>query len=146
VQRHLPILIGGGGEKVTLKLVAKYGDACNVGGGVGTVRRKEAILRRHCDEVGRDEREIERTAGIGVVLIRDSREEARRLFEEQFARNRIGRLWEDQPVGTPEDVIEKLAPYPEIGYRHLIAGFPATYDEESMTRLITEVKPALEKS
>jgi len=145
VQPHLPILIGGGGEKVTLRLVAKYGDACNLGGGLESVRRKEAILRRHCDEVGRDEREIERTTGIGVVVIRDSREEARRLFEEQFARNRIGRLWEDQPVGTPEDVIEKLAPYLGIGYRHLIAGFPATYDEESMTRLITEVKPALEK-
>ena len=145
IQRHLPILIGGGGEKVTLRLVAKYGDACNIGGSLETVRRKEAILRRHCEEVGRDEREIERTSGIGVVVIRDSREEARRLFEEQFARNRIGRLWEDQPVGTPEDVIEHLAPYPEIGYRHLIAGFPATYDEESMTRLITEVKPALDR-
>jgi alkanesulfonate monooxygenase SsuD/methylene tetrahydromethanopterin reductase-like flavin-dependent oxidoreductase (luciferase family) len=144
VQAHLPILIGGGGEKVTLKLVAKYGDACNVGGGVATVRRKEAILRRHCEELGRDEREIERTTGIGVVVIRDSREEARRLFEEQFDRNRIGRRWEDQPVGTPEDVAEQLAPYLEIGYRHLIAGFPATYDEESMTRLISEVKPALE--
>ncbi len=145
VQAHLPILIGGGGEKVTLRLVAKYGDACNLGGSLETVRRKEAILRRHCEEVGRDEREIERTTGIGVVVIRDSREEARRLFEEQFARNRIGRLWEDQPVGTPEDVVERLAPYLEIGYRHLIAGFPATYDEESMTRLITEVKPALQK-
>lgn len=145
VQEHLPILIGGGGEKVTLKLVATYGDACNVGGGVATVRRKEAILRRHCEEVGRDEREIERTAGIGVVVIRDSREEARRIFLEQFARNRIARPWENQPVGTPEDVAELLAPYLEIGYRHLIAGFPATYDEESMTRLITEVKPALDR-
>jgi F420-dependent oxidoreductase-like protein len=144
VQAHLPILIGGGGEKVTLRLVAKYGDACNLGGSLETVRRKEAILRHHCEEVGRDEREIERTTNLGVVVIRDSREEARRLFEEQFARNRIGRLWEDQPVGTPEDVVERLAPYLEIGYRHLIAGFPATYDEESMTRLITEVKPALE--
>jgi alkanesulfonate monooxygenase SsuD/methylene tetrahydromethanopterin reductase-like flavin-dependent oxidoreductase (luciferase family) len=144
VQAHLPILIGGGGEKVTLRLVAKYGDACNLGGSLETVRRKEAILRHHCEEVGRDEREIERTTNLGVVVIRDSREEARRLFEEQFARNRIGRLWENQPVGTPEDVVERLAPYLEIGYRHLIAGFPATYDEESMTRLITEVKPALE--
>ena len=40
---------------------------------------------------------------------------------------------------------EKLAPYVELGYRHLIAGFPADYDEESMTRLVTEVKPLLEK-
>jgi alkanesulfonate monooxygenase SsuD/methylene tetrahydromethanopterin reductase-like flavin-dependent oxidoreductase (luciferase family) len=47
-------------------------------------------------------------------------------------------------VGTPEDVAEKLAPYIEIGYRHLVAGVPAAYDEESMTRLVTEVKPKLE--
>jgi hypothetical protein len=45
-----------------------------------------------------------------------------------------------------EDVAEKLAPFLEIGYRHLIAGFPAPYDEESMTRLITEVKPVLERA
>ena len=145
IQGHLPILIGGGGEKVTLRLVAKYGDGCNLGGGIETVRRKETILRRHCEEVGRDHREIERTAGIGVVVIRDDRREAQRVFEEQFSRNRVSRLWEDQPVGTPEDVTGLLAPYLEIGYRHLIAGFPATYDEESMTRLITEVKPALER-
>ena len=45
-----------------------------------------------------------RTAGLGTVIIRDSREEARRVFEAMFARNGNGRPWEDQPVGTPEDV------------------------------------------
>ena len=49
--------------------------------------------------------------------------------------------WNDQPVGTPEDVAERLAPFVELGYRHLIAGFPSPHDEESMTRLATEVKP-----
>jgi alkanesulfonate monooxygenase SsuD/methylene tetrahydromethanopterin reductase-like flavin-dependent oxidoreductase (luciferase family) len=145
LQPRLPILVGGGGEQVTLRLVARYADACNLGGGVETVRRKDEILRRHCAEVGRDELEIERTTGVGVVVIRDSREEARRLFLEQFARNRIAEPWKNQPVGTPEDVAAHLAPYLEIGYRHLIAGFPATYDEESMTRLVTEVRPALER-
>jgi hypothetical protein len=48
-------------------------------------------------------------------------------------------------VGTPEDVAEKLAPVVELGYRHLNAGFPAVYDEESMTRYATEVKPLLER-
>ena len=47
--------------------------------------------------------------------------------------------------GTPEDVAEKLAPTSSIGYRHLIAGVPADYDEESMTRFATEVRPLLEK-
>lgn len=145
VQAHLPILIGGGGEKVTLKLVAKYADMNNVGGGIENVRRKEAILLEHCAAVGRDPATIERTTGIGTVFIRDDRAEAERLFRAAFERNRIAELWKDQPVGTPEDVAARLAPYLELGYRHFVAGFPATYDEESMTRLITEVKPLLER-
>ena len=146
IQAHLPICIGGGGEKVTLKLVAKYADMCNIGGGLETVRRKDAILVEHCERIGRDPAEIERTSNVGTVFIRDDRAEAERLFQAAFKRNRIARAWEDQPVGTPEDVAEKLARYREIGYHHLIAGFPATYDEESMTRLATEVRPLLERA
>jgi alkanesulfonate monooxygenase SsuD/methylene tetrahydromethanopterin reductase-like flavin-dependent oxidoreductase (luciferase family) len=146
VQAKLPLLIGGGGEQVTLKLVARYADANNVGGGIESVRRKEAILVRHCETVGRDPAEIERTSGLGVVVIRDSREEARRAFEAIFERNGRAKAWENQPVGTPEDVAAFLAPYPEIGYHHLIAGFPRPHDEESMTRLATEVAPALSRA
>jgi alkanesulfonate monooxygenase SsuD/methylene tetrahydromethanopterin reductase-like flavin-dependent oxidoreductase (luciferase family) len=145
VQAKLPLLIGGGGEQVTLKLVARYADANNVGGGIESVRRKEAILLRHCETVGRDPAEIERTSGLGVVVIRDSREEARRVFESIFERNGKAKAWENQPVGTPEDVAEYLAPYPEIGYRHHVAGFPSPHDEESMTRLATEVGPMVAK-
>jgi F420-dependent oxidoreductase-like protein len=61
---HPPILIGGMGEKKTLRLVAQYGDACNLpdipDGGV-TIRRKLDVLRRHCDDVGRDYDDIEKT-------------------------------------------------------------------------------------
>jgi alkanesulfonate monooxygenase SsuD/methylene tetrahydromethanopterin reductase-like flavin-dependent oxidoreductase (luciferase family) len=143
LQERLPLLIGGGGEKVTLKLVAKYGDANNLGGGIAKVRQKEAILLRHCETVGRDPSEIERTTGLGVVVIRDSREEARRVAKEIFERNGRARPWEDQPVGTPEDIAAMIAPYLDIGYRHIVAGFPSPYDEESMTRLATEVRAAL---
>ncbi len=145
IQPHLPICIGGGGERVTLKLVAKYADMNNVGGGIEAVRRKEEVLLQHCASVGRDPAEIERTTGVGTVFIRDDRVEAERLFHEAFDRNRVARHWEDQPVGTPEDVAERLAPYVELGYRHLIAGVPADYDEESMTRFATEVRPLLEQ-
>ena len=145
LQPALPILVGGDGEKVTLKLVAKYADACNIGGGVANVRLKDAVLKQHCADVGRDERQIERTTGIGVPVIRDSRGEAERVFRSLFEHNGQARSWQDQPVGTPEDVAEKLAPYLEIGYRHLVAGFPSPYDEETMTRLVTEVKPSLER-
>lgn len=143
IQERLPILIGGGGEQVTLKLVARYGDANNVGGGLENVKRKEAILLQHCETVGRDPSEIERTTGVGTVIIRDSRAEAEAVQKAIFASHGNAKLWTDQPVGTPEDIAERLAPFVEIGYRHLIAGFPGPHDEESMTRLMTEVKPAL---
>jgi alkanesulfonate monooxygenase SsuD/methylene tetrahydromethanopterin reductase-like flavin-dependent oxidoreductase (luciferase family) len=69
----------------------------------------------------------------------------RACVREAFRRNGGSRLWEDQPVGTPEDIAERLGPFVELGYRHFIAGIPAPYDEESMTRLVTEVKPLLER-
>ena len=62
-QPHIPILIGGGGEKVTLKLVAQYGDACNVFGDLETIKHKFAVLKDHCEAVGRDYESIHRTAG-----------------------------------------------------------------------------------
>ena len=144
IQGRLPLLIGGGGEKVTLKLVARYADANNVDGGFETVKRKEAILLEHCEAVGRDPSEIERTAGLGAVVIRDSREEARRVHEEIFRMNGNAAAWVDTFVGTPEDVAESISPYLEIGYRHVIAYLPAPYDEETMTRLALEVRPMLE--
>jgi alkanesulfonate monooxygenase SsuD/methylene tetrahydromethanopterin reductase-like flavin-dependent oxidoreductase (luciferase family) len=146
IQERLPLLVGGGGERVTLKLVAKYADANNVGGGLATVKRKEALLLEHCETVGRDPAEIERTSGIGAVVIRDSREEAVRVQKAMFERNGHAELWTDQPVGTPEDVAERLLPYLDIGYRHLVAGFPSPHDEESMTRFATEVRPVLERA
>jgi alkanesulfonate monooxygenase SsuD/methylene tetrahydromethanopterin reductase-like flavin-dependent oxidoreductase (luciferase family) len=144
VQERMPLLVGGGGEKVTLKLVARYADANNVGGGIENVRRKERILLEHCEREGRDPAEIERTTGLGTVVIRDSRREAERVQREMFQRNGRARLWNDQPIGTPEDVAEFIAPFLELGYRHVIGGFPAPYDEESMTRLAEEVRPKLE--
>ncbi len=143
VQPRIPLLVGGGGEKVTLRLVAQYADANNVGGGFANVKRKEEILRQHCEALGRDEREIERTAGVGSVIIRDSRAEAKRVQKAIFEHNGKADLWEDQPVGTPEDIVEMLSPYAEIGYHHLIAGFPSPHDEESMTRFAQEVRPKL---
>jgi F420-dependent oxidoreductase-like protein len=67
VSRPRPrLLIGGGGERKTLRLVATYADACNIIGDVGTVEHKVGVLRSHCESVGRDPREIEVTALIGV--------------------------------------------------------------------------------
>ena len=143
--RTCRILVGGSGEKVTLQLVARYADAYNVGGTARrTCKRKEAILRQHCEAIGRDEREIERTAGIGVGRSSATRAPRRSASTTAiFEHNGKADAWEDQPVGTPEDVVEMLAPYVELGYRHLIVGFPSPYDEESMTRFAQEVRPRL---
>jgi F420-dependent oxidoreductase-like protein len=144
VQPHLPLLVGGGGERKTLRIVARYADACNVGGGFESVKRKDEVLRRHCAEVGRDESEIERTAAVGVCIIRDDPAEAERVFEATFRHNGGARPWEDQLVGTPQQVADKLRLYLGIGFRHFSVGCPPPYDAESMERLISEVKPMLE--
>ena len=145
VQKHLPILIGGGGEQVTLKLVAKYGDANNVGGTPEQVAHKEEVLLKHCAAVGRNPNEIERTVGIGNVVIRDTAEEAQKIYAAQFANNGIAPLWENQPVGTPQQLIAHLTPYVKLGYKHLICGFSTPHDEESLVRFSKEVRPELEK-
>jgi F420-dependent oxidoreductase-like protein len=145
VQRTLPLLIGGGGEKKTLRIVARYADACNVGGGLDNVKRKDEILRRHCEEVGRDESEIERTAGMGMCIIRDDPAEAQRVATAIFERNGNAEPWKNQMIGTPEQVAEVMRPFLGIGFRHLIIGFPSPHDAETMERLITEVKPELER-
>ena len=88
------------------------------------MKRKDEILRRHCAEVGRDESEIERTVGAGTVIIRDSREEAQRAYADMWARHRNAEPWSNQPVGTVDDVVERLRPFGEIGFRHVIFGFP----------------------
>ena len=151
VQSHLPILIGGGGEKVTLRLVARYGDANNIGfaAGLETFKRKEAALRQHCEEVGRDHREIERTMNTGPIVIRDSTEEAVRELERIYQHNGGAQQWAgrdagEQPTGSPEHVVEVLLPFVEQGYRHIVIGAPAPYDEETMERLVSEVQPLLQ--
>jgi alkanesulfonate monooxygenase SsuD/methylene tetrahydromethanopterin reductase-like flavin-dependent oxidoreductase (luciferase family) len=147
VQSRLPLLIGGGGERKTLRIVARYADACNVGGGFENVKHKDEVLRRHCEAVGRDESEIERTVGMGVCVIRDDPAEARRVMEGIFERNGRARPWRDQAmVGTSEQVAEGMRPYLGIGFRHFIVGFPSPYDGESMERLVREVKPMLERA
>jgi alkanesulfonate monooxygenase SsuD/methylene tetrahydromethanopterin reductase-like flavin-dependent oxidoreductase (luciferase family) len=76
VQRpHVPLMIAGGGKKVTLRLVVHYADACNIMDSPEVLQRKSAVLERHCQEVGRDYHAIHRTTTTPVI-IRDSDEEA----------------------------------------------------------------------
>ena len=78
VRGTIPILVGGGGERRTLDLVARYADACNVGGDPATVARKLAVLARHCERAGRDPAEITRTV-FATAIPADLAEFARQL-------------------------------------------------------------------
>jgi alkanesulfonate monooxygenase SsuD/methylene tetrahydromethanopterin reductase-like flavin-dependent oxidoreductase (luciferase family) len=136
-------LIGGGGERKTLATVARYADAWNIGGKLDVVRHKDEVLRRWCDEVGRDEAEIERTLGVDdAVVIGDSVEDARRVAAEIGARN--GGWRGPELVGPAALVAETIAPYLELGFRHVYFDMPASFDGETLERLVGEVKPLLE--
>jgi alkanesulfonate monooxygenase SsuD/methylene tetrahydromethanopterin reductase-like flavin-dependent oxidoreductase (luciferase family) len=143
VQARIPLLIGGGGERRTLATVARYADMWNIDGTPDEVRHKDEVLRRWCAEVGRDEREIERTLGGDTVIIRDSVSEAEAVLAEMRARNGD---WEGpaQWCGTEDRVFDKLAPHVEMGFHHIYVDLAAPHDFETIERLMVNVKPRLE--
>lgn len=145
VQSHLPIMIAGSGPKVTLRLVAEYGDMCNMIGPPEFVADRERTLVAHCTAIGRDPSEIERTIAFRQPVIRDSEDEATAIAAEISARHGIEPPFLDM-AGTADTLTEQLAPYVAIGYRHLIFQFLAPFDHETMDRLISDVKPQLESA
>ncbi len=84
-----PILIGGGGERRTLEIVARHGDACNIFGDAETVRHKLAVLDEHCRRVGRDPAEITRTR-LGALVLADTAAEAARIGADLRAARNMG--------------------------------------------------------
>jgi alkanesulfonate monooxygenase SsuD/methylene tetrahydromethanopterin reductase-like flavin-dependent oxidoreductase (luciferase family) len=147
VQAHLPIVIGGAGERKTLRTVAQYADIWNVFGTPETVARKDAILREHCAAVGRDPDAIERTLGCKPV-IRSTPEAAQRAYLELLERNRtpVERMEGDVSVwvGTPEQIAATIIDYRRVGFHTFVAELPAPYDAETMETLIGVVKPMVE--
>jgi alkanesulfonate monooxygenase SsuD/methylene tetrahydromethanopterin reductase-like flavin-dependent oxidoreductase (luciferase family) len=144
IRRPLPIVIGGQGPRVTMRLVAQYADAVNVLGSADTVAHAEIALREHCRLLGRDDQEIERTAMPGLVVIRDREREARRVAKAILGPDAPARLdLATMPIGTPEAVAQRLRPYVELGYRNLHGIFPAPFDQESIRRFSHEVRHLL---
>jgi alkanesulfonate monooxygenase SsuD/methylene tetrahydromethanopterin reductase-like flavin-dependent oxidoreductase (luciferase family) len=144
VQKHLPIMIGGSGEKKTLRTVAKYADMWNAMGPLDVMRHKIEVLRGHCEAVGRDPSEIEFTLGIKAT-IRDSEAEADRVWKAAMEHNRtpMSDVADDDTFwnGTADQLAEKLAPYVDLGFHTVISEQPAPYDAETFERLIGEVGP-----
>ncbi|GCF07026.1 LLM class F420-dependent oxidoreductase [Dictyobacter arantiisoli] len=130
---HIPILIGGGGEKVTLKLVAQYGDACNVGGDLKTLQHKLDVLKQHCENVGRDYASIYRTTGA-FCSIADSDEEALALVPEAFRQG----LTDTSLVGSPETIRQRIATFESLGINEIIMDFPSATDLTVLHRFAKE--------
>jgi alkanesulfonate monooxygenase SsuD/methylene tetrahydromethanopterin reductase-like flavin-dependent oxidoreductase (luciferase family) len=148
VQAHLPIMIGGSGEKKTLRSVARYADMWNGMGTLETMRHKVDVLRQHCADVGRDPADIEFTLGIKAT-IRDSPAEADKVWRAAMEHNRTPMANVENDVtfwnGTPEQLAERLAPYVELGFETVISEHPAPFDTESIERLIGQVKPLVDR-
>ena len=113
-QPHPPILIGGGGEQLTLRVVARLADRANFGGKPEEWARKREVLQGHCRDVGRDEDEIEKTWSP-EVFVRETEAEidaagSRSFWGEPAESWRAGNL-----VGTPEQVAEKVQRYVDLG-------------------------------
>ncbi len=118
---HIPMLIGGGGEKVTLKLVAQYGDACNVNGDIATLEHKFAVIKEHCATVGRDYESIRRTASA-ICAIGETEEEALASIPTEM-RTMFGDRLKDALVGTPDTIRPRLAEYEAAGVQELLITF-----------------------
>ena len=111
---HLPIMVGGGGEKRTLRTLARYGDIMNVSGSPETVRRKIAVLEEHCAAVGRDPAEIQKTAFVVCALTENPQQadRMRGLFGGQMSEEERKR---DLPIGSADQIIEVLKRYEAAG-------------------------------
>jgi F420-dependent oxidoreductase-like protein len=120
-----PILIGGGGEQRTLKLVAQYADMCNIFGDPAMVRHKMDVLERHCEAVGRDPKTIVKTR-LGSLIIRKSDAEAERVLEQILTRPGINKEWIRAGfiVGGPDRVAEQAQKLLDAGLDGLIFNMP----------------------
>jgi F420-dependent oxidoreductase-like protein len=118
---RIPIMVGGGGERKTLRLVAQYADACNVFGSPEAIVRKYAILDRHCAEVGRDPGEIERSTLQDVRLAADGAAAGE----------------------TPDQVVERLGELADAGAEHVIVDLKSVHEAARLERFASQVLPQL---
>jgi len=132
---HPPIWVGGSGEKVTLKLVARYGDACNisVGANPAEYKHKFGVLRKHCEALGRDYNSIMKTAHIFITLVEPGKDPKKVAEPWLKLRSRTFDEYRKQTfVGTPRETIEHCRQMQKAGVEYLVIYF---YND--LTRLDT---------
>ena len=137
LRKPLPLMIGGGGEKVTLRIVARWADEWNVWGDVATLTHKMSVLDAHCEREGRDPTEIQRSAAV-LVTLSDEPKEVQRLREQPQPRPTI--------AGNASQLADIVAAYAQAGVDELIVPdfhLPlGTSKIEFLDRFIEEVAPA----
>ena len=138
-----PIMIGGGGEQVLLRIVAKHADRWNFGGSTADFQRKLPVLSAHCRTIGRDPETIEKS-WFGNVIIEPDMERLQRRLEKRAARAgaAVDQLERQMIAGTPARVIARIKEYVAVGVTHFIAMF-GRVDRLASTELFgREVIPA----
>jgi F420-dependent oxidoreductase-like protein len=110
-----PIMIGGSGEKVTLRIAAQYADFCNVGGDPETVAHRYDVLRQHCERVGRSPEAVTRCNDMSILIASNEQELAAK--KERFGAN-------FNVMGTPEQIVEGLARYARAGSQYVTFHMP----------------------
>jgi F420-dependent oxidoreductase-like protein len=123
-----PVLIGGSGEKKTIPLIAKYGDASNFFGDVETIRHKVSVLEEACEREGRDRSEITVTK-LGTLAIAETEAEAK--SKADALRERMGERYDQVVVsGTPDQVREQVDAFFDAGLDGIIFNMPDSQDLE----------------
>ena len=110
-QAKMPLMVGGGGERVTLKIAAKYADEWNVWGNVDTLIHKMEILDRHCETVGREPSAIERCA-VALLFLSDNEKYLKRVRKSAPSDRSI--------IGGVNEVRDIVAAYQDAGVKELV--------------------------
>jgi alkanesulfonate monooxygenase SsuD/methylene tetrahydromethanopterin reductase-like flavin-dependent oxidoreductase (luciferase family) len=125
-------LIGAGGEKVALGIVARHADMWNSFGSPDVFRQKIAVLADHCHQVGRDPAAIEKSVLLQMTLTDDPETKRQALENESW-----GRL-----AGNPAEIRQQIERYVAVGVTHLMISLTAPYDSAALRRFAAEVMPA----
>ncbi len=139
LQEHVPLLVGGGGERRTLRLAARYADAANVLGDLDTVRHKAEVLRRHCREAGRDPDHVELTHLSTVVVGTDDAHVAELVERLRPRHQDPARYAAATSAGTVDDHVGRFRELADAGVAEVMLRLPALRDArdlEPVARLI----------
>jgi len=145
---HPPILIGGRGRKLTLRITAKFADRCNFGGYPTLEEYKEilSVLEAHCAAVGRNPDEIEKTHIIDYAIIGENESEVKRKIKRFKPKGTSKREFiKRNLVGTPDQIISKIQEFVDVGVTYFMLRFPDMIEIKPLRIFAEQVLPAFKK-